>query len=314
MSAAARATTPRELPTRVLVTGASGFIGAHVATRLAAAGHEVVALAGHRPIPPELADRCAAVMHGDLVDPAYLGDALSQVEAVCHLAGRVPPDHSDPAEAERCWRVNALATLELARLAAARGVTTFIHASSGNAYAPGPGPLPEDWPVWPSRTATWYLVSKMAAELYLDHLRQATALRVVVLRLSSCYGPGMAAGSVLARFVEQARRRESICVRYGGLPTADFVHASDVADCFAAALDRGGDGVYNVGSGRATTLLELAEAVNRVFGSGAEVLVQPPQGPPWPGFGALSIERAAAAWGYRPMGLSAGLRALADRS
>jgi UDP-glucose 4-epimerase len=292
----------------VLVTGISSFIGAYVVARLAKAGYDVVGLTHNSISAPDTAGLCSRIISGDVTEPRIMEKALDGVAAVCHLAAYRPADYHDPSEAARCIEVNALGTLELARAALRLGVRRIVYASASNAYVPGPEPAVEEHPVWPIGHAAWYLTSKIAAEFYLEQLRCTADLSPVILRIASCYGPGMGSRSVVARFVTCAQRGEPLDVLHGGRPTADFVHVLDVADCFGTALSAGEAGIYNVGSGCATTLLDLAQTAKTVFNSSAPVRIQPLAGPAPTGFPAVSIAKSAAAWGYAPMSLQSGLK------
>jgi UDP-glucose 4-epimerase len=296
----------------VLVTGAGGFIGAHVVSLLLERGYEVVALTRRKSLPDHLAERCRRIVTGDIADSSDLGDALDGARFVCHLAAHIPSDHSDPAEARRCLEVNALATLQLALSSLERGVEAFAYASAGNAYAPTDAPASEDFPPWPTSRATWYLSSKVLAEQYLEHLSLRDRLRAFNLRISSPYGPGMSEAAVVARFLAQAKKGEPIKVLHGGIPSVDHVHVSDVAKCFVSALSSDEPGAYNVGSGRQTTLLELAEAVTLVAGSPAPVDVRPATGPLPPSFSPISIERARRDLGLEPIDLETGLQSMLE--
>jgi UDP-glucose 4-epimerase len=295
----------------ILITGISGFIGRHVAASLAAADYEVIGFTRNTDLPRETARLCSRVIFGDLGNPTALKDALEGVAGVCHLAAYLPSDYADPSEAEACLSVNALGTLELARAALRSGARRMVYASTASAYLRTSEPLTEESVVSPTGHAAWYKTSKVAGEFYLERLRDSDALSPVILRIASCYGPGMEPRSVLARFVACALRGEPLEVFHGGRPQADFVHVLDVAQCFVTALSAGEVGVYNVGSGRATTLLELARAAKVALGSSSPVRVQGADNPVPPGSPALSIAKAAAAWGYAPMSLQSGLTTFA---
>lgn len=298
----------------ILVTGISGFIGRHVAASLATAGYEVIGLTRNTDLPRETARLCSRVIFGDLRHPTALKEALEGVAGICHLAAYLPSDYADPSEAEACLSTNALGTLELARAALRSSVRRMVYASTASAYLPTSEPLTEESVVSPTGHAAWYQTSKVAGEFYLERLRDSDALSPVILRIASCYGPGMEARSVLARFVARALRGEPLEVFHGGRPRADFVHVLDVAQCFVSALSAGESGVYNVGSGCATTLLELAEAVGVVLGSSSPVRVLGADNPVPQGLPPLSIAKAAAAWGYAPMSLQSGLTTFAASS
>jgi UDP-glucose 4-epimerase len=263
-----------------------------------------------RQLPDELASRCDRVVQGDVRDRDAVARALDGTELVCHLAAYVPEDHTDPAVAERCLQTNSLATLDLARAARATGVRRFVYASAGTVYAPSERAASERDPAVPVTRATYYLASKLLGELYLEHLRLTEGFPAVSLRISSIYGPGMPASTVVARFAASAARGAPLEVRHGGVPAADLVEVTDVARCIDDALRSGPPGVYNVGAGCSWSLLEIAESVVDVFGSSSEVVVPRATGAVPANFPALDIDKARRTWGYTPVPLAGGLQRL----
>jgi UDP-glucose 4-epimerase len=296
---------------RVLVTGASGFLGRHVVAALADRS-AVVAMVNAQPLSDELASRCDRVVHADVRDRDAIASAVDGTEFVCHLAAYVPADHTDPAVAERCVQTNALATLDLARAALAARTRRFVYASAGTVYAASDRPATENDPAVPVTRATYYLASKLLGELYLEHLRLTEDLPAVSLRISSIYGPGMPANSVVARFAANAARGRPLEVHHGGVPAADLVEVSDVARCISDALESGPPGVFNVGAGFSWSLLEVARSVVDVFGSSSEVVVKGATGAVPANFPALNIEKARRTWSYAPASLTGGLQRLRD--
>ena len=94
----------------ILVTGASGFVGRHVACRLAERGHQVIALCHKSQLPQHVLTVCKEVISGDISDYDSCKHMLQGVDGVCHLAGFIPERYGDPLLAQKCYQVNALAS------------------------------------------------------------------------------------------------------------------------------------------------------------------------------------------------------------
>lgn len=274
---------------------------------LIGAGWDVSALVHRNPVPAGPGK--IRMVSGDIGDPATMLPILSEVDAVCHLAAYLPPDYQDPAYAAACFEINALATLQLGRLCAEQG-KRFVFCSSGQAYVYSSVAVTEDAPLYPAERATFYLASKLSGEVFIEHLRRHHGLEAIILRVGSCYGPGMPRGSVVAFFMEQALARKPLPVRDGGVTSCDFVYVGDVARLITAALEVGAAGVYNAGSGIATSVLELAHAVKATFSEFPVIIdVAPAERPAPASFPALSMTKARDVWGHSPTSLNNGLAA-----
>jgi len=295
-------------PACVLVTGAAGFVGRHVVTALLDRGHRVVACQRRTALPPDIQIRCERVLSGDLCDPGIQQEALRNVQVVCHLAAYIPDRIDDIQEAIPCHRANSQTTLELALAASVRGIRRFVHFSTGNMYSPSNKPCMESDSVYPAGKAGGYFVSKLAAELYLAQVCEHSAMEPVVLRAGTPYGPGEPSRKVIPTFLRLAARRQTLRVVNGGDARFNFVYIADVADCAVRAIEGGCPGIYNVASGEHTSLREMAEAIVEIFGGNVPLQVEPPEQGAFPGFPALSIDKARQAWRFTPRSLDTGLR------
>lgn len=298
---------------RTLVTGAAGFVGQHVIAALVERGQQVVALEHRRKLPVRTRARCCDVVVGDVSDEQVQRRAVAHVDRVCHLAAYIPVDMDDPAEAERCYQVNALATLGLARAAVERGIERFVYVSTANCYGFSGRPALEDDPIFPSRVGTYYFVSKLAGEIYLDRACQRSSTCAVTLRIGTPYGPGEPRGKVIPAFLARAALGEGLRLRHGGKPTYNFVYVDDVANCIAEASECGQGGTYNFASRQHTSLLELAQAIAALYGDRQiPCTIEPDEGGPILGFPPISVEKACQTWNLTPVELSEGLRRYRD--
>jgi UDP-glucose 4-epimerase len=294
------------------LTGASGFIGKRLAIACLGAGWSVRALVRNPARAPKI---------GGLVPIAWdatsqLPDSLLQgASAVCHLAAHIPQDMTDPISARTCMDVNAQGTLNLLIAAERAGISRFVNFSSANAYAPSDRPVHEDWPLFPSQRAPYYLASKVAAEIFVDYWRVARGMATVTLRLASVYGEGMKESGVLSLFESRLRRGQEIVLRQGGLYGADFVFVDDVVDAAMSVLGCDISGPVNIGSGRRQTICDCAAILIDLLGADPGLVrLEPPGANPDMGFAALDIGRARKVLNFDPISLSEGLGRYLTRS
>jgi UDP-glucose 4-epimerase len=259
---------------KVLVTGGAGFIGSHLAERLLERGDRVVALddlsTGRREHVPAGAELAVV----DVADRGAVADVVAGAgfDALLHVAGQASISRSFEAP-ERDLRVNVDGTLSVLDACVAARIPRLLFASSMTVYGePDALPTPEDAPCIPVSN---YGVTKYAAERYVQiaGARADVDLDVTSLRMFNVYGERQSLTNpyqgVLAIFVGNALRGEPLTIRSDGEQTRDFVYVGDVADAWLAVLDEPATHgrVLNVGSGRDTTITELAAAVLAGFDS-----------------------------------------------
>jgi UDP-glucose 4-epimerase len=262
---------------RVLVTGGAGFIGSHLCEALVARGDDVTAVDDLSTGAAENIPEGAQLVEADVADADGLERAFAgrSFDAVLHVAGQASIATSF-ASPERDLRVNVAGTLNVIERCLAAGVPRLVYASSMTVYGePELVPTPEDAPC---RPVSYYGVTKYAAERYahVAGARTDVALSVTSLRMFNVYGERQSLSNpyqgVLAIFIGNVARGEPITIHSDGRQTRDFVYVADAVDAWLRVLDRPEtDGaVYNVGSGRETTISELATAVLHGFGESPE--------------------------------------------
>ncbi len=270
---------------KILVTGGAGFIGSHVAQAYQDQGHQVVVLdnlsTGRREnLAPGL-----RLVEMDITDPGLARFmAREGFTVVNHHAAQVsvPASTADPGED---LRINGMGTLNLLQAAAASGVERFIFISSGGAVYGEQEKLPIAEDTLP-RPLSPYAAHKLLGESYLPFFAQARGLAYVVLRYANVYGPRQAPhaeAGVAAIFTDLLLQgRAGTIYRYQDTPRGmirDYVFVSDVVEANLAALERGDQGIYNIGTGTPTATLDLYETLARAVG----VDLPPGFGPPRPG-------------------------------
>lgn len=182
----------------VLVTGASGFIGAHVARRLVETGHEVTGLWHSNRASVSALERAGiAMLQADLADARSLTDLFSRpesIDAVVHAAA-VVASAENPAFLRRAAEVNVLASANLIAAAEEHGCSRFIYTSTISVYG-GRGAAAEGYCEDEARPSSYYGWSKLSAEKLLDIAAQRAGWSAVSLRLAGVHGIGRDTGAL----------------------------------------------------------------------------------------------------------------------
>jgi UDP-glucose 4-epimerase len=283
---------------RAVVTGGAGFIGSHVADALLARGDEVHVVdnlaTGSRANVPD-----GAELHElDIRDPA-LAELVARVrpEAVFHLAAQADVGTSVE-RPDFDADVNVVGTVRVLEAARRAGAKDVFSSTGGAMYGECVEPADESHPREPLSP---YGTSKLAGEEYLASWNRLHGMTNVVCRLANVYGPRQLPsleGGVIAIFLNRLRSGEETVIYGDGLQTRDFVFVGDVAAGLLAAAE-GGSGVYNVGTGVRTSVLDL----HRLCAEAAGVAREPRLADPRAGDlrdSVLDAERAGRELGWRP--------------
>jgi nucleoside-diphosphate-sugar epimerase len=243
----------------VLVTGATGFIGGHLARRLAEQGHRVRVLV--RRAVPTLETLGMVPYRGDVRRPASLRMAVAGAQVIYHLAALrdccdVPWSH--------CYAVNVAGTEYLLDAAAKAGVERFVYCSSvGVARAPGQRDADETLPYLAPTSQVAYHRSKAEAEqLVLDAARE-NRIAAVGVRPVITYGPEDETGMV-TRLLTLVAHRHFLMIG-DGKNHLDLAYIDDVVDGMVFAAERGKSGrVYILSSPQPRPMREIADLAGRV--------------------------------------------------
>ncbi len=261
---------------RWVVTGAAGFIGSHLVETLLSLGQNVTGvdsfLSGRQQNLDEALANAGApsafrLIKGDIRDISVCREACEGADFVLHQAAlvSVPRSFEEPHLNNSCNVTGFLNMLISARDA---NVRSFVYASSAAVYGDQPeGPTKEDAPLAPMSP---YAVAKRTGELYASVL--AHGMNTAGLRYMNAYGPRQDPASpysgVISIWIEQLLKGQTPVIYGDGKNTRDFVYVEDIvqANILAAMADKNGrpnGGIYNIGTGKSTTLKELFSLISR---------------------------------------------------
>ncbi|MGQ9506356.1 MAG: SDR family oxidoreductase [Candidatus Bathycorpusculaceae bacterium] len=256
---------------KVLVTGGAGFIGSHLVDKLLLEGYEVTVLDDLSSGKTENINLKDAKLHfvkGDVRDEAVVRKALKNVDLVFHLAAIIDVAFSIK-EPLLVNNVNVDGSLNVLNQSARHHVEKFIFASSCAVYGEHLHiPIDEEHPTNPLSP---YAASKLATEKYCDVFSKVYGLEIVCMRFFNVYGSRQESGSygsVINNFINRLKQGKPPIIFGDGTQTRDFVYIDDVVDALFKAIHfRGGiSEKINIGSGRETSIKELAEILIKKFG------------------------------------------------
>jgi UDP-glucose 4-epimerase len=250
---------------RAIVTGGAGFIGSHVVDALVAQGAEVAVVDSLVHGAQDNVATGAELHVRDIREP--LDDVFDAVrpEAVLHLAAQADVRVSVERPVEDA-DVNVLGTVRILESARKHGAQVVFSSTGGAIYGDCTTSAPEDSPCEPLSP---YGTAKLAAEEYLRAYNRLYETRHIALRYGNVYGPRQdphGEAGVVAIFLGALARGEQARIFGDGMQTRDYVYVGDVARATLAALGHEG-GVFNVGTGRETSVAEHYELCARVAGS-----------------------------------------------
>ncbi len=270
--------------TSVLVTGGAGFIGSHLVDRLVNSGYNVrvidnLSTGKISNIQSHIDNGKINFIQGDIKDAEQVKQCVHGVDAVLHLAAvtSVPFSVKNPAFT---YETNVAGTLNLLVSLARERVGKFVFISSCAVYG-DPQYLPVDENT-PTNPISPYAESKLLGEHYSLGFHQNRLLKSVVLRFFNVYGLRQGLNDysgVITRFVDKVKQGSPLIVYGDGSQTRDFVHVSEIVNAIQKCLENeAAEGqIFNVGSGKATSIDELAKAILTIANSKSEIVHEAPR-------------------------------------
>ncbi len=309
---------------RILVTGAAGFIGSHLAERLLARGDDVVGLDNFDPYydiaikernvrsvaaAAERHGRSFRLVRGDIRDRKAVDDAMTGggvVSSIVHLAARagVRPSIQEPALYQS---VNVEGTVTLFEACRAHRISKFVFASSSSVYGANEKvPFHEDDRV--DNPVSPYAATKKAGELLAFTYTHLYGMSITCLRFFTVYGPRQRPEMAIHLFTRAIHEGKPITVFGDGSSERDYTYIDDIIDGIVASLDRcQGYRIYNLGESRRVPMKELLSLLEKHVGKEA-VLRHAPDQPGDVPITYADVSRARAELGYAPhVDIDAGL-------
>jgi UDP-glucuronate 4-epimerase len=298
--------------TRILVTGAAGFIGSHLVEALAAQGNEVIGIDNFDPFYPrsmkernlaEIGPQPAFSFHElDLLDIGALRALLTPDTVIVHLAAKagVRPSLADPVGYARANVTGTAAVAEAARQA---GVSRFVFGSSSSVYGDStPVPFKEDAvavvPVSP------YAATKRAGELFLTSVAPIYGFRTVSLRFFTVYGPRQRPDLAIHAFTRMMVEGRTLTLFGDGTQARDYTYCDDIVAGVLSAIEWSataplGVETFNLGGNRSVPTQAMVAEIARALGLKPKIEWAPMQ----PGdvqHTAADLTKSSSVLGYQP--------------
>lgn len=296
----------------VLLTGAAGFIGSHLAERLLSVGESVIGLDNFDTFyDPAIKEENLTylkghdgfrLVRGDIRNAEVVSNLPGDIDTVIHLAARagVRPSIEEPV---LYTDVNVLGTMNLLDFAAARDVKSFLFASSSSVYGNSETvPFVEADPV--DRPISPYAATKKAGELLCHTATHLYGFSSMCLRFFTVYGPRQRPDLAIRKFATLMTEGREVPMFGDGSTERDYTFIEDILDGIVGSLGyaRANPGSYevvNLGESRTISLKEMIQTVADVFGVQPNVVRYPLQ----PGDVTRTfadVSRARALFGYNP--------------
>ena len=256
---------------RVIITGATGLVGANLARRLLQEGQDIHLLV-RRDYTPW---RIEAIRADVRLHEVNFGDQ----EALTHIVAQIRPDwvfhlaaqgaYSWQTDLRQMVQTNIMGTIKLVEACLKTGFEAFVNTGSSSEYGfKDYAPSETEW----LEPNSHYAVTKASATLYCCYTAQSRGVHIPTLRLYSVYGPYEEPARLLPTLILRGMNGELPPLVNPGI-ARDYVYVDDVVEAYllvASRLTREPGAVYNVGTGVQTTLSEVVEVVRRVMGITAE--------------------------------------------
>lgn len=252
---------------RNLIIGGTGFLGKAVADLFAQYHHEVRIYSPSAGVGTEAN---ASGVSGSIEDFAALEPHLDWADTIFHFAATSSP-HQKTIDIKETVDRHLLPLIDILKFVSGTQKKLVYCSSGGAVYGTSHGPIHEDSPLAPVST---YGLIKKTMEGFIQFYHQNYGLDALVLRPSNVYGPktsGIGKQGVISTLIANALENKPTRVWVPGETKKDYIFISDFAFAVFELVAQNASGVYNVGSGVSTTLIEIIEGIQRAMGKPVQV-------------------------------------------
>ena len=280
---------------RVLITGATGFIGRNLVEKLSRMGYQFNGIS-----------KSGGMINDTLIDAVDCTDqeALNRYckdksfDGIIHLAASVPSSFYDETARQSIVQ-NVKMTMNLLEAFRKRSGGGFIYVSGTSIYGyPEKLPVTEETPPQPDG---FYPLGKFFGELLCQQYQKEHNLCIAILRISAPYGTGMRRETVIDKFIRKALLSEDITLYGTGNRSQDFTYIEDVVNAITLAYEAKATGIFNVSGGTSTSMKQLAEIVLSILSkSKSNIIYSGIDDPQEDYHAAFSFEKARKTFSYQP--------------
>jgi nucleoside-diphosphate-sugar epimerase len=261
---------------KIFVTGGAGFIGSHLVDKLVSLNHEIIVFDNlfrgkKENIEKHLQSKSIDFIKGDIRDIDSVIKESEGCDVVFHLAAQSNVMGSIT-DIDYSFQTNVIGTYNVLKAAQNNGIKRFVFSSSRESYGEAKDiPVKEDHPL---NAKNSYGVSKVAGEKYCQVFQNMYDMEMVILRFSNVYG-SRDFDRVIPIFLNNVKNNTNIKI-FGGQQVIDFIDIETITEVLIESITnkKALEGPTNVGSGKGTTLFELAEIIKNMGPTQSQIIVE----------------------------------------
>jgi len=261
----------------ILITGGLGFIGSHLTKYLSGQGNKIIIFDNlYNSKTQQFKNSNIKIIKGDILDYPSLSKSLQNIDVVIHLAAQISVTDSikDP---DNTMKVNVDGTQNVLAACLENNIKNFIAISTAAIFGNQNEIVNENSKTDPISP---YGKSKLMMEEKILDFSKKHNLNSIILRFFNLYGPGQSPqyAGVIAKFLDKIKEDKPLEIYGDGSQTRDFIHIDDAVECIAFAIkniSKKTGKIYNVGSGKSTSILEIANLLLELSGKNLPINFKP---------------------------------------